>query len=104
MDEEKQQKQAVKEGFDELFEFENEDERKLHEARMVQYRFLHKVERKMEKWGMNKKELANELRISEKALVDVFRGEIFLDWLTFYKMKEYFEINVCFFLEDDERM
>lgn len=96
---EKQQKQNVKETFEELFEFESEEERQKHEARMLQYRFLDKVIHRMEEWDLDRETVASDLGISVNGFVNAMRGEIYLDWMTFFKMKEYFQIAVSFSID-----
>lgn len=96
-DTEKQGKQEVIGAFDELFDYPEEEKETLDRAKAFMRYFMKQVERKMEEKELTTEDVSERTGIPTLILEDFFEGEIFLDWLSFYKLKETLEVPVFFF-------
>ncbi len=85
---------SLKEKFDKLLAFENDQEQFEHEAQMLAFQFLAKIDKKMEKLEMSKKELAQRVGTSPSFITQMFRGDRKPNWNILAKMQK--ELNLEF--------
>lgn len=78
--------EEIKASFDQFFESFSEEELQEQQARLLAFKFLSEVEKAMEKEGMNRKELAQEIGTSASYVTQLFRGDRLLNFNTLAKM------------------
>jgi ribosome-binding protein aMBF1 (putative translation factor) len=81
-------KKGSAKGFQELFEFKSQEEKRAHDGRMLMFRFLSEVEREMEAQGVTRKELAQAIGTSPSYITQLFRGDKMLNFPTIAKIQE----------------
>ena len=79
---------TMKEQFEDLLAFDNIEERFEHEAQMLAFEFLSKVDLEMAKTGMSKKVLAEKVGTSAAFITQMFQGDRKPSWTMLAKMQD----------------
>ena len=85
--------QNIKKAFDELFNSFTEEEKLESEARLLMFRFLDVVERKREKLGWSRKQLAQKVGTSASYITQLMQGDKLINMLTLAKMQKVLDIK-----------
>lgn len=85
--------QYIKQAFDELFNSFTEEEKLESEARLLMFRFLDVIERKREKVGWSRKQLAQKVGTSASYITQLMRGDKLINMLTLAKMQKALDIK-----------
>ncbi|WP_010526861.1 helix-turn-helix domain-containing protein, partial [Thermophagus xiamenensis] len=65
----------IKEAFNKLFNERTQEEILASESRLLSFRFLDVIERKIKKEGLSRKELAQKVGTSPSYITQLFRGD-----------------------------
>ncbi len=91
-------KNTVMSEFDELFAFASREEEIEHEAKMLMFRFLDKIQIIADNQGLSRKELAAKIGISASFMTQLFRGDKLINLTTLAKFQKEldfkFEISI----------
>lgn len=79
--------------FNEIFDNLSEKDKLDNDAKLIMFRFLDIVERKREKLGWSRKELAKKVGTSASYITQLMRGDKFINMLTLAKMQRALNIK-----------
>jgi ribosome-binding protein aMBF1 (putative translation factor) len=79
--------------FNEIFDNLSEQDKLDNEAKLIMFRFLDIVERKREKLGWSRKELAKKVGTSASYITQLMRGDKLINMLTLAKMQKALDIK-----------
>lgn len=83
----------IKEAFNKLFNERTQEEILASEARLLSFRFLDVIERKIKKEGLSRKELAQKVGTSPSYITQLFRGDKLINLSILAKMKQALNIE-----------
>ena len=83
----------LKNEFKKALQFQNIDDKIEHDAKILMFKFLSKVEQEMELRNMTKKDLANELSTSPSYITQLFSGTKTINLLKLAQIQNLFEIE-----------
>ncbi len=93
---------SLKEQFDNLLAFENDQEQIEHDAHILAFQFLAIIDKKMEDLQMSKKELAQRIETSPSFVTQLFRGDRKPNWMILAKMQK--ELDLDFKISTDQEI
>lgn len=93
----KEEKKSALETLDELFGHGDVDDETLRGARGLMRSFMYKVSSRMKEKGLSTAQVAEDNDIPETMMENLLECEVFPDWITFYKLKDYLDIPVMFY-------
>jgi ribosome-binding protein aMBF1 (putative translation factor) len=88
--------------FDELLTHKNEEEQLEHDAQMLAFQFLTKVDKVMEEKGISKKDLAQKVGTSASFITQMFRGDRKPNWTILARMQR--ELGLTFKVTTQEEI
>lgn len=83
----------IKQAFDELFNNRTPEQELESDAKLIMFRFIDIVERKREKLGWSRKELAKKVGTSASYITQLMRGDKLINMLTLAKMQRALNIK-----------
>ena len=83
----------ILESFNALFSGLSEQDKLDNEAKLIMFRFLDIIERKREKLGWSRKELAKQVGTSASYITQLMRGDKLINMLTLAKMQNALSIK-----------
>lgn len=90
--------------FDELFRFNNEDEKIEHDAQMISYRILSEVEKICDEKNIKKKELAQMTGTSKSYITQLFNGTKSVNTVILAKLEEALHVTFEVKLKKKEKV
>lgn len=79
--------------FDDLFAFASKEEEIEHEAKMLMFHFLDKIQKVADKKKLNRKELAAKIGTSASYITQLFRGDKLVNMTTLAKFQKELEFK-----------
>lgn len=79
---------SIKDQFDEILAFKSPEEQIEHEAQMLAFQFLSKVDLAMKELNISKKTLAKNVGTSPSFITQLFRGDRKPNWTILAKMQK----------------
>ena len=93
-------KNNVNPDFNDLFSFNSKEEEIDHEAKVLMFQFLDRIQTKAEEQGLNRKQLAEKIGTSASYITQLFRGDKLINLSTIAKFQK--ELGVKFGISMDD--
>ena len=81
-------KEEIKQAFDKIYSFDNQEDEIRHRAKMLMFCFLQEIEKVAEKKKLKKKDLAKIIGTSPSYITQLFRGDKLINLETLAKLEE----------------
>jgi transcriptional regulator with XRE-family HTH domain len=92
---------SIKEQFDELLTYTNAEEQLEHDAQMLAFQFLSKIDKVMADRNISKKELAQKVGTSASFITQMFRGDRKPNWNILAKLQRELDLDFKIVLKDE---
>ena len=91
----------IQKDFEDIFAFTSEEEKIDFEAEKIHLDIMHKVSQLMDKFNMNKTDLAKKLKVSNGYITQLFTANKILNLKTIAKIQQIFSIKFSFIIKSD---
>lgn len=95
-------KNKVNPEFEELFSYKSDNDEIEHEAKMIMFHFLDKIQKIADRKNLNRKQLAQKIGTSGSYITQLFRGDKLINLTTLAKFQKELGFKYSIIIKDEK--